>query len=60
MFDRGFHIDSLYLYDHMVECIEDQLDDRDYCLLQKMPLYVSCIRVHILFYYHKDHMDRPI
>jgi len=40
MFDPGFNIDSLY---HMVEYIENQLDDRDHCLLyksQKIYIYV--------------------
>jgi hypothetical protein len=37
----------------MIECIENQLHDRDHCLLlkksQKMSMYVSLFRVHIIF-----------
>jgi len=49
MFDRGFNIDSFY---HMIEYIENQLDNRDHCLLyksQKMSMYARLARVHIIF-----------
>ncbi len=37
LFDRGFNIDTFYLQDHMVKCIENQLEDnRDHCLFYKV------------------------
>jgi hypothetical protein len=40
MFDPGFNIDSLY---HMEKYIENQLDDRDHCLLYKSQKIYICM-----------------